>query len=75
MVREPNLYWGRADLGVYKKRRHALFIEVGTVSLLKLFINLRSMRNFIYLVMPNDEKLIEFRPKSKKFHGGRKLEN
>jgi len=51
VVREPTLHQGRADLGVYKKGTPDLFIEVGTTSL---------RRNFIYLIVPNDEKLIEF---------------
>ncbi len=59
--REPNIHWGRADLGVYKKGVQALYIEVGTTSLLKLLINLTAMRDFTYLIVPNDDKLVEFR--------------
>lgn len=58
--REPNLHWGRADLGVYKNGEKDLFIEVGTTSFFKLLTNLNTMRNCIYLIVPNDNKLIEF---------------
>ena len=60
VVREPSLYWGRADLGVYKHGVSNLFIEVGTTSLFKLWINLYRMKNFIYLIVPSDNRLIEF---------------
>lgn len=64
VIREPNIYHGRADLGVYKKEKPDLFIEVGTTSLFKLWLNLEQMKkggNFIYLIVVNDDKLIEFR--------------
>jgi hypothetical protein len=60
VVCEPTLQWGRADLGVYKEGEKDLFIEIGTTSLFKLYINLKRMRNFIYLIVPNDDYLIEF---------------
>lgn len=60
VIREPNLHWGRADLGIYKQGIPNLYIEVGTMSLFKLWINLREMKNFVYLIVPNDIKLIEF---------------
>ena len=58
--REPNLHWGRADLGVHKNGEKALYIEVGTTSLFKLLTNLMQMKNSVYLIVPNDDKLIEF---------------
>lgn len=58
--REPNLYWGRSDLGVYKSGTENLYIEVGTTSLFKLLINLNMMRNCMYLIVPDNQKLIEF---------------
>jgi len=58
--REPDLHWGRADLGVYKNGEKALYIEVGTTSLFKLLANLMQMENSVYLIVPNDNKLIEF---------------
>ncbi len=60
VVQEPNLYWGRADLGIYKKGKPDLLIEVGTTSFFKLWMNLEMMKNFIYLIVPDDDKLIEF---------------
>ncbi len=58
--REPTLSWGRADLGVYKKGEPNLFIEVGTTSLFKLCVNLKTLRGCTYLIVPNDDQLIEF---------------
>lgn len=60
VIREPTLHQGRTDLGVYKKGAPDLFIEVGTTSFFKLWLNLLTRRNFVYLIVPNDEKLIEF---------------
>jgi len=61
VVREPNLHWGRADLGVFKEGISDLYIEVGTTSFFKLCVNLKEMRNCVYLIVPNDDKLIEFK--------------
>lgn len=60
VIREPTLQWGRADLGVYKKGEPDLMIEVGTTSFFKLWINLDQMHHFIYLMVPDDNELIEF---------------
>jgi hypothetical protein len=60
VIREPTLHWGRADLGVYKQGEKDLFIEIGTTSLFKLYINLKEMRHFIYLIVPRDNYLVEF---------------
>ena len=60
IVREPTLQQGRADLGVYKSGELDLFIEVGTVSLYKLMVNLMAMKNFVYLIVPSDDSLVEF---------------
>jgi len=57
---EPNLYWGRADLGVFKKDKLDLYVEVGTTSFFKLWINLEQMKSCVYLIVPNDDKIIEF---------------
>jgi len=61
--KEPDLNWGRADLGAYKKENPPLLIEVGTTSLYKICMNLSDMKNFVYLLVPDDERLIEFRKK------------
>jgi len=60
VLREPDLNHGRADLGVYKKGKQNLLIEVGTTSFFKLWRNLETMRHCTYLIVPNDDKLIEF---------------
>lgn len=59
--REPHLIYGRADLGVFKDGSAPLFIEVGTTSLYKIKMNLQKMRNLVYLIVPSERKLIEFR--------------
>jgi len=60
VIREPDLNQGRADLEVYKKGKQDLLIEVGTISFFKLWRNLETMRHCTYLIVPNDDKLIEF---------------
>lgn len=60
VIREPVLQQGRADLGVYKSGELDLFIEVGTISLYKLMLNLTTMRRFTYLIVPSSELLVEF---------------
>jgi hypothetical protein len=57
---EPMLHWGRADLGVYKKGEHPLFIEVGTVSLSKLLFNLESMEGSDFLLILDPNHAVEF---------------
>lgn len=62
VIREPDVYGGRADLGIFKKGKPTLYIEVGTTSFFKLWLNLARKRRqkFIYLIVPDDDKLIEF---------------
>jgi len=62
VIREPDVAGGRADLGVFKKGKPNLYIEVGTVSFFKLWLNLerKRLQNFTYLIVPNNDKLIEF---------------
>lgn len=57
---EPNLNVGRADLGVYKKDKQDLFIEVGTVSLSKLLSNLESMEGSDFLIVIDENHAVEF---------------
>lgn len=57
---EPNLNYGRADLGFYKKDNKNIFIEVDTVSIEKLWINLKTMKDCIFLSIPSEDKIIEF---------------
>jgi len=62
VTREPNLSHGRADLGVFKDGQPNLYVEVGTVtSFYKILLNLKAMRNFVYLLVTADNQLIEFR--------------
>lgn len=60
VVAEPNLNWGRADLGVYKKGKRNLFIEVGTISLQKLLLNLLSMKEADFLLVLDTNHAVEF---------------
>lgn len=57
---EPNLNFGRADLGVYKEGERALFIEVGTVSISKLLFNLKSMEDTVILLVLSLNHAVEF---------------
>lgn len=57
---EPGIAAGRADLGVYKKGNKDLLIEVGSVSVLKLFINLSTLHNARFLLIPDEKHAIEF---------------
>ena len=58
---EPVMNYGRADLGVYKKGERNLFIEVGTVSLFKIWYNLSTMKNITLLIVPFENYAIEFK--------------
>jgi len=60
VVFEPISNYGRADLGIYSKGNRPLFVEVGTVSLFKLWYNLSSMKNITFLLVPSGNKAIEF---------------
>ncbi len=62
VVREPIINWGRADLGVYlNSKEEMIYIEVGTVSLFKLWYNFSSMKNSTFLVVPSEEYTLEFK--------------
>ncbi len=54
VVNEPFLNFGRADLGVYKKGYQNLYVEVGTTSLFKLWRNLSSMPDSIFIFVPSE---------------------
>ncbi len=58
---EPILNYGRADLEIYSSLNNSLFIEVGTVSLFKLWYNLSTMKNVSFLVIPSENNAIEFK--------------
>ena len=57
---EPHLNYGRADLGIYKNGKKNLFIEVGTVSVYKLWVNIQTIKDAVFLVVPSENKVIEF---------------
>jgi hypothetical protein len=54
--KEPALYYGRADLGAGNN----MFIEVGTINLYKLYLNLSSLNNCKIIMVPADNYLLEF---------------
>ena len=59
---EPILNFGRADLGVFSKTlKSPIYVEIGTTSLYKLLYNLLTMKNSIFLIIPAEEYMIEFR--------------
>ncbi|MBU1137302.1 tyrosine-type recombinase/integrase [Patescibacteria group bacterium] len=60
VILEPNLNYGRADLGIITP--FGLIVsEIGTISLLKLWYNLSVSRGVIYLVIPCKNYMIEFK--------------
>lgn len=61
VVNEPDLNQGRADLGVYKEGYQNLFVEIGTTSLFKTWINLHGMPNTTFLYVPSVNYALEFK--------------
>lgn len=61
VILEPVLSYGRADLGVYTKSKNLIIIEIGTVSLLKLWYNLSTTKDVTYLIIPYENYIIEFK--------------
>lgn len=57
---EPHLHEGRADLGVYKEGCADLFVEVGTTSVYKLWRNLAMATDCLILLVPDDQRAVEF---------------
>lgn len=57
---EPFLHYGRADLGIFMKQHKPLYVEIDTVSLFKLWYNLSVMKNATFLIIPSEDKAIEF---------------
>ncbi len=59
---EPIINFGRADIGIFSKSlKSPIYIEIGTTSLYKLLYNLLTMENSIFLIIPSEENMIEFR--------------
>ncbi len=61
VIIEPILNYGRADLGIYSNPKENLYVEVGTVSLYKLWYNFLTMKNVSFLLVPFEDYAIEFR--------------
>lgn len=55
---EPALHYGRADLGINTLN---LYIEVGTINIYKLLINLLNMVNCKIIIVPSADYLLEFK--------------
>lgn len=60
VINEPSLTMGRADLGVYKDGYQNLYVEIGTTSLFKTWVNMQTMPNAIFLFVPTTTYVIEF---------------
>lgn len=60
VIAEPFLAKGRADLGIYKDGYTDLFVEVGTISAYKLWWNLQMLTKAKILLVPDEERVIEF---------------
>lgn len=56
---ESTTNYGRADLGIILDD-HPLYIEIGTISLFKLWYNLATMENATFLLIPNNNYILEF---------------
>lgn len=61
VVSEPTLNYGRADLGIFKHGYRDLFIEIGTTSLSKVWMNVLTMHDAVFLFVPTTRKAIEFK--------------
>lgn len=59
VVMEPQLNQGRADLGIRQKSNPIICVEVGTVSLFKLWYNLSTMKNAVFFIIPSESRIIE----------------
>ena len=57
---EPHLNHGRADLGIFKNNEKTLYVEIDTVSIHKLWVNLQTMKDCKFLIVPSVDKVIEF---------------
>ena len=59
VVTEPTLNFGRADLGLFRASE-IIYVEVGTTSIKKLYVNLSTLKNATILLVPREEQVIEF---------------
>ena len=56
---EPILNYGRADLKAYNHREN-IYIEIGTVSLFKLWYNFLTTKNTTFLIIPSKDYILKF---------------
>jgi len=60
--KEPKLFYGRADLGFFlKDNSSSVYIEIGTVSIFKIWYNLLAMQKIVFLLIPSENFIIELR--------------
>lgn len=60
IIPEPHLNYGRADLGIYKNLYKDTYVEIDTVSINKLWLNLQTMSQCVFILVVSERKLIEF---------------
>lgn len=60
VIPEPYISKGRADLGIYKDGYMDLFIEIGTISVYKLWWNLQMLADCKILLVTDENRAIEF---------------
>jgi site-specific recombinase XerD len=60
IVREPATNYGRADLSYFPDKGKPIYVEVGTVSLFKVWYNLMTMKNCTFILVPNNDVIIKF---------------
>ena len=60
VINEPYLTLGRADLGVYREGETNIYIEIGTTTLLKTWINLHTIQHSTFLFVPSVYRAAEF---------------
>jgi hypothetical protein len=60
VIPEPYLSQGRADLGIHKDGHMDLFVEIGDTSPYKLWWNLQMLTNCRILLVPDENRAIEF---------------
>ena len=61
IIIEPALTYGRADIGLRIKENKNIYIEIGSISsFFKLWYNLATMKNSIFLIISFEDKIIKF---------------
>lgn len=60
IIIEPILTYGRADIGIFCDNKRSIYIEIGTVSIFKIWYNLMVMPNSTFILVPDDNSVIKF---------------